>query len=93
MGDNQSKSEKDGHFADVTVRVWGRDEYHLQGEKIRVLRCVRGWSQQRFGEELGVGRDTIRRIERYGAMDGVQLIAIAKIFEVSLEFFGDGDSD
>src|SRR5919202_1482169 len=34
------------------------------GRKVRMLRTLKGWSQTKLAEEIGVGQDTISAIER-----------------------------
>jgi transcriptional regulator with XRE-family HTH domain len=60
----------------------------LVGNHVRALRLERGLSQQALGAAIGVGAEDIKQFEaglkRVGA---ARLLAIARVFEVEIEFF------
>lgn len=65
------------------------------GERLRMLRTGRHWSQERLGFDLGVGKATISKWENGVAEPNLgQLLAIKRLFEeedVSLDYLIDDD--
>lgn len=63
------------------------------GERLRNLRLLRRWSQERLGFDLGVGKATISKWENGRAEPGfAQLLAIKRLFEaqgISLDYLLD----
>ncbi len=58
------------------------------GEKIAKLRASKGWTLERLGDEVGVGKSTVRKWER-GEIKNMRrdkLEAIAKAFNITPEY-------
>lgn len=55
---------------------------------MRALRAAKGYTQQEVAEKVGVSRSTYMNWERYETFpDAIQLVALAKILECSLDAF------
>jgi DNA-binding XRE family transcriptional regulator len=87
MSENRSKVPDSRHSVSVPVRLFAENKYQLQGKIIRILRISAEMSQQQLADSLGTSRGTIIDIEKRGAVDGVQLFAIAQILGVSVSIF------
>lgn len=54
----------------------------------RALRAIKGLSQKQVAENVGVNRMTYAKWEKYESYpDALQLIALSRIFECSLDTF------
>ncbi|MEE8342994.1 MAG: helix-turn-helix transcriptional regulator [Gammaproteobacteria bacterium] len=66
---------------------------HLLARHIRILRILRGWSQEQLADYCGLHRTfigAVERAERNITVDNIEKIAIA--FEIPVSgLFGDGD--
>jgi len=55
------------------------------GQKIRILRMVRGWSQKELADRAGVGHRTIYLVESGNGMKGQTLNGLKAVFGVALD--------
>lgn len=71
----------------ILVELSASNKHQLQGKIIRTLRISKDMTQQQLADALGVSRGVVIDIEKKGASDGVQLFAIAEIFNVDIDVF------
>ncbi|HWY38049.1 MAG TPA: helix-turn-helix transcriptional regulator [Bacteroidia bacterium] len=56
----------------------------MYGDKIRMIREMRGWSQENVAARLGIGQNTLSKIETNQAkLDSKMLVKVAEVLEVS----------
>lgn len=64
------------------------------GEKVKILRQEKGWSQEELAEKLNVSRQAVYKWEsNKGYPDIKNLIEISNIFEVTIDELIKGDAD
>ena len=62
-------------------------DYKLIGERIKEVRRVRGWSQEKLSEKIDVTTVYISRIERGSTQVNLKRLAqISKALDISLEY-------
>ena len=63
-------------------------DYKIIGQRIREARKKKGWSQERFSEEIDVAVAYVSRIERGSSQVNLNRLAqISKVLDTSIEFF------
>jgi len=63
-------------------------DYKVIGERIREARKKKGWSQERFSEEIDVAVAYVSRIERGSSQVNLNRLAqISKVLDTSIEYF------
>jgi len=56
----------------------------MYGEKIRMIRELRGWSQENVAARIGIGQNALSKIEtNQTKLDSKMLVKIAEVLEVS----------
>lgn len=68
----------------------GEAEQHGFGDVIRIARKKQGWSQAELGENAGVSRPTIARVEANNDVTTATIAKIAQALGLKLEL-RDGD--
>ncbi|MBE6632138.1 MAG: helix-turn-helix transcriptional regulator, partial [Ruminococcaceae bacterium] len=70
----------------------GRGDKMTIGKRIRELRVSRSYSQEYLAEKLGVSRQAVSKWETdLSAPDTYNLIALSKLFGVSVEYIAIGE--
>lgn len=87
MSEDGSKRGNRQLSVSILVELSATNQYQLQGKIIRTLRISKDMTQQQLADALGVSRGVVIDIEKKGASDGVQLFAIAEIFDVNIDVF------
>ena len=63
------------------------DEVNVLGKQIKMLRTIRGWTQEEFGKRLGVSKVTVSSYEHGLRVPNVEMLnKLADLFEVTVDY-------